>query len=48
VGTAHRDVGATGRASLPPDIHIPLTVQAVLAASTIEKDGQLRNEQGQC
>jgi predicted ATPase/class 3 adenylate cyclase len=32
VGIAHRDVGATGRSPLPTDLHIPPTVQAVLAA----------------
>jgi predicted ATPase len=32
VGTAHLDVGATGRSPLPTDLHIPTTVQGVLAA----------------
>ena len=31
-GIAHRDVEATGRSPLPTDLHIPPTVQAVLAA----------------
>ncbi len=32
VGTAHLNVGATGRSPLPTDLHIPTTVQGVLAA----------------
>src|SRR5712692_6086076 len=32
VGSAHLNVGATGRSPLPTDLHIPSTVQAVLAA----------------
>jgi predicted ATPase/class 3 adenylate cyclase len=32
VGTAHLNVGVTGRSPLPTDLHIPTTVQAVLAA----------------
>jgi predicted ATPase/class 3 adenylate cyclase len=32
VGTAHLDVGATDRSPLPTDLHIPTTVQGVLAA----------------
>src|SRR5712692_5133811 len=43
VGTAHLNVGATGRSPLPTDLHIPSTVQTVLASRidrlpTEEKD----------
>src|SRR2546425_948925 len=32
VGIAHRDTGATSRSPLPADLHLPSTVQGVLAA----------------
>ncbi len=32
VGTAHLNVGATGRSPLPTDLHLPPTVQGVLAS----------------